>query len=59
MEYEIIDFVITVHDPEACFALVREVVLVPRHHLVIVRDGPDGFFGLYVDSIGLCLGHSE
>ena len=58
MEDEVVDFVVAMHDSEACFTLVREVVFVPSDHFVIVGDRPDGDFGLYVDGFGLCLGYS-
>lgn len=53
MENKIIKLVIAMHNPQTGFALVRQILAVPGHHLIEIGDRP--YLLASLDVNGLCL----
>lgn len=52
VEDDVVDLVVAVHEGRAVFGLGLGV-FEEGHHLVVVRDFPDGFVGVFVAGLGL------
>jgi hypothetical protein len=59
MKYQVVEFIVPMHNPRAHLALVGEMGSIPRDEGVKVRDGTDGLVGVDVDCGGLGSGDSR